>query len=131
MAVKISIALRIARMTEVNTRAGNSAKIRIYTGAQPANADAAASGTLLGEVTGNAAGFGTIDGSGNLTANAMTEDSAADATGTAGWFRVLASDGVTVVFDGAVGAEMTLVTNSIVAGQPIRITSLGLTEGGA
>jgi hypothetical protein len=92
----------------------NNGYLRIYDGAQPANADAALSGnTLLAELRfGNPAFASAV--AGLLTANAMTADSAADATGNATFFRAYKSDGTSVVFDGTVGtAAADLILDSV------------------
>lgn len=108
----------------------NSGMLRIYSGSVPANADAALGGaTLLAELTLNATAFPAAS-SGVLTANAITSDSAADATGTASFFRLLASDGTTVLAQGAVatsGAELNLATTSIVANAVVSVSSLTIT----
>jgi hypothetical protein len=72
-----------------------------------------------------------------LTFNAFTEDSSADATGTATWARVEDSDGAWVM-DMDVGTsgqnpapELVMNTTSITAGGPIRIDSGSLTAGNA
>lgn len=81
----------------------NNGYLRIYDGAQPANADTAVGAqTLLAELRWNAAAFAAAV-NGVAAANAITSDSAANATGTASWFRALKSDGTTVVFDDTVG----------------------------
>lgn len=112
----------------------NSGKLRIYdsTGTgQPATADTAVTTqVLLAELTMNATAFGAA-ALGVATANAITSDASADATGTATWFRLLKSDGTTVILDGSVGsasADLILNTVSIVAGAIIAITAFTLTE---
>lgn len=109
----------------------NTGYLRIYSGAQPATADTALSGnTLLAELRFGATAFGAAV-AGVATANAITPDSSADATGTAAFFRVLKSDGTTVVYDGSVGtatADLILNTVSIVAAASVSVTSLTLTE---
>lgn len=104
----------------------NSGFVDIYTGAKPANADAVATGTLLGTCTFSATAFGA-PAAGVITANAISDDASADATGTAGWFRLRKSDG-TKVADGDVGTEMVLDNTSIVVGGRISITSFTYTE---
>lgn len=102
--------------------------IRIYSGAQPANADTAASGTLLAELRFGADAFPAA-ASGLLTANAITADASANATGTAGWARILASNGTTTYFDGSVatsGANVNISSTSIVAGAAVSCSSLTL-----
>lgn len=135
MSVKLSATARTAMADAIVTAVGTSAVIKIYTGAQPANVAAAATGTVLAQLTGNASQFGTT-ASGVLTVSAITQDSSADNTGTAGWVRVFKSDGTTAVIDGTVtatggGGELELTTTSIVTGQPVSISSLSFTMPGA
>lgn len=66
---------------------GGTGRINIYTGAQPASAGDAASGTLLGTLTPASDVFGAA-ASGVITAAAITSDSSADASGTPGYARV-------------------------------------------
>jgi hypothetical protein len=109
----------------------NTGYIRLYDGSQPANADTALSGqTLLAELRFGATAFGGAV-AGVATANAITQDSSADATGTASWFRVLKSDGTSVLWDGSVGtssADLVLTTTSIVAGAAVAISSMTYTH---
>lgn len=105
--------------------------IQIRSGAQPATANDAASGTLLATLTCSDPAFGAAS-DGVATANAITGDSSADATGTAGWFRVLDSSGATVL-DGSItasggGGDMILSTTSIVAGGAVNVTSWTVTQ---
>ena len=103
-----------------------AAIVRIYSGTQPTNADTALSGnTLLAQLTCSDQSA-NAPSSGTLTLLGITEDSSADATGTATFARVLQSDGTTVIFDcdvGTSGATINLNTTSIVSGGPVRITS--------
>jgi hypothetical protein len=132
--LKLPVAFRNTRADTWATRAGASALLRIYSGTQPATADTALSGnTLLAELTCGAT-FAPAASGGVATANAITQDSSADATGTATFFRLVKSDGTTVVCDGSVGtasADLVLVTTSITATQPVQVTSFVATEGGA
>jgi hypothetical protein len=108
----------------------NSGYIRIYDGSQPATADTAVGAqTLLAELRFAADAFGAASG-GVITANAITDDSSANATGTAAWARILASNGTTVWFDGSVGtsnANVILNTTSIVSGAVVSCSSLTFT----
>lgn len=54
----LSLAAKTARSNALIQALGNSALIRLYTGAPPVNVDAAATGTLLSTLTCNSAGFG-------------------------------------------------------------------------
>lgn len=100
--------------------------LRIYDGTQPATADTAISTqVLLAELRFNAdAAPSAVDGV--LTFNAITQDSNANNTGTASWFRALKSDGSTVLFDGTVGvsgSDLNIATTAIVAGAIVGVTS--------
>ena len=104
----------------------NNGYLRIYDGTQPATADTAiTTQTLLAELRFNATAAPAAS-NGVLTFNAITQDSSANNTGTASWFRALKSDGTTVLFDGAVGtsgSDMNIATTSIVAGAIVGVTS--------
>lgn len=134
MALKFPAAFRSTRADTVTTRAGNGALLRLYSGTRPANADTAPAGTLLAELTCGTP-FAPAASSGVLTANSITQDSSANATGTATWFRLVNSAGSTTVMDGDVtatggGGDLELVTTSVVTGQPVQVTAFNLTEGG-
>lgn len=106
--------------------------LRIYSGSAPATADAAATGTLLAELTMSDPAFGAaadVNPGARATANAITDDSSANANGTAGYARVVDSDGnnpiqLTV---GVGSGELQLTTLTVVAGQPVTVTSLTIT----
>lgn len=129
MALAYATNLRNARMDAITTFAGGSALLRIYDGIRPATGGTAT--TLLAELTCNAT-FAPAASGGVLTLNAITQDSSANATGTATWFRIVKSDGTTHVLDGNVGtsgSDLNLTTTSIVATQPVGVASAVLTEG--
>ena len=100
--------------------------IKIYTGTIPTTADTAiTSQVLLGTLTFSKP-CGTI-ATGSLTMSAITQDSAADATGTATWARIADANGASVMdidvsATGGSGA-LQLNTTNIVIGGPILITS--------
>lgn len=135
---RISAAAAIAACNAIvdliDTGSSASAGIlRIYTGTQPADPDAAATGTMLAEISLNNPAFGAaadVSPGGRATADvdpALTEN--ADETGTAGWFRVFNRDGVAIMDGecGTSGADLNLVTTSLVTGQPVEITSWTVT----
>lgn len=117
----------------------NGGTLKIYAGAQPTDANTAVGAqTLLATLTLSATAFAASSASGSAgskvvtaTANAITGDTSADATGTAAWFRVLKSDGTSVVMDGAVGtsgSDLNLATTSLVAGEEVDVTSFAITQ---
>lgn len=128
MALAYSAAVRNAMLNAITSAAGGSALLNIYSGTRPATGGTAT--TLLAQLTCNAT-FAPAASGGVLTLNAITQDSSADSTGTATWFRITTS-GATFVLDGNVGtsgSDLNLTTTSIVAGQPVSVTSFVITEG--
>ena len=115
---------RNAQQQGLITFAGSGSIIRIYQGTQPANANTAISTqTLLVSLT-IVGSFGT-DANGTITIGAVTSAQAV-ATGTAEFFRIVKSDGTTVVMDGSVGtsdADMILNTTAIANTQTVTISS--------
>lgn len=116
--------------------AATAAKVQIYSGSQPASADATAgTGTKLAEITLSATAFGAATtGTGTETsyitaacAGLAKSDTSADATGTAAWFRSVDKDGNAVI-DGSAGTntttfDMSLDNTSISAGQTVKLNS--------
>jgi hypothetical protein len=133
VAAKYSVALRNAQLNAVTSTVGASGILRIYSGTRPANVATAITGTVLAELTLNST-FAPAASSGVLTANAITGDTSANATGTATHFRIFQSDGTTAHIDGDVGtsgADLNLTSTSIVATEPVNVTSLVITRGNA
>jgi hypothetical protein len=129
MALAYDVTIRNASVDAITTRAGASALLRIYNGTRPATNGTAT--TLLAELTCNAT-FAPAASGGVLTLNAITQDSSANNTGTATWFRIVQSNGTSFVLDGDVGtsgSDLNLTTTSITAGQPVQITSATITDG--
>ena len=128
MALAYSSTLRNNRLDEITAAVGASGLLRIYDGSRPATGGAAT--TLLAERTCGAT-FAAGAAAGGLTLNAITQDSSANATGTATWFRITTSGGTAVV-DGSVGtsgSDLNLTTTSIVSTQPVSVSSFTITEG--
>lgn len=120
--MEITIAARNAAGTALTDLLG-SGSIEIRTGTSP-GVDSAATGTLLATLPLSATAFGTW-AAGSATANAITQDASADATGTAGYFRSLNS-GSGAVIDGDVGTsgtDMILNSVAITAGATVDVTS--------
>lgn len=122
---RLSIAARNVQLNALATRL-NGGFIRIYDGAQPASPDTAVGAqVLLSELTLANPAFGAA-AAGVITANAITADASANASGNAAWFRAVESDGVTAVIDGSVGtaaSNLILSTVAIVATAPVSVSS--------
>lgn len=135
MAIKLPVLLRNTRADTFTTRIGASGLLRIYSGTQPTDADTAIGAqVLLAQLTCGAT-FAAAAATGVLTANAITSANAA-ATGVATWFRLVNAGATVNVTDGTVtatgsGGDLQLVTTSITSGQPVQVTALTITEGGA
>lgn len=108
------------------------------TGAQPADPDASATGTLLFTLVFSATAFGAaVDAApgGQATAASITADTSADATGTLGYNRCSSSNnGAAPLNDhldgeaGTSGADFNYNTLSIVAGAQVEMTSMTVTQ---
>lgn len=114
--------------------AGTAAVWNIYSGTPPADVDAALSGnTLLAQLTMNATSYGAaadLAPGARVTANAITADSSADATGTATFYRQLTQNAGTPVTQGTVNtatADLILNTTAITAGSQVSVTSSTIT----
>lgn len=114
---------------------GASAKLRIYAGAVPADADATPSSpTLLAELTLAATPFSSFTvgspNGGKSIFGAITSDSSADNSGTPAYFRILDSAGTTTKCQGTAGntgCDLNLGVSSIAAGAIVSISSGAIT----
>lgn len=147
MTLRLSTGLRtnIVGNTGVGATFANGI-VEIRTGSQPATADAAATGTLLGTVTLNNLPFVAGSPTNGLTFAAAAAGVLAKsgvwafngiAAGTAGWFRLKANaldnDALSTTLprlDGSVatsGADMSLSNISIAIGAPTTIDTFTIT----
>ena len=133
MALAYDVSIRNAQLDEVTVRAGNAALLRIYDGSRPATGAAVGGAVLLAELTCGTP-FAAGAASGVLTLGAITQDSSANATGTASWFRIVQSNGTTFVMDGNVGtsgSDLNFNSVSITSGGTVSVTSFTITAGNA
>ncbi len=110
--------------------------LRLYSGAQPADADSAAAGTLLLEIDLDAPAFGAASSAGVATAAGFPKSADGEAGAAAGTAaqscRIVNRDGATV-FDGEVtgtggGGEIELDNVNIASGQTVTVSSLTYTH---
>jgi len=133
MALQYSTTLRNAQLDAIESTVGASAVLKIRSGGAPANVAAADSGTVLATFSlpsdwMAAASNGTKGKSGTW------QDTSADASGTAGHFRLYASDGTTCHVQGTVGtsgADMIIDNTSINAGQSVTISAFDVSAANA
>ena len=122
--LKYSNGTRDAQQQGLITYAGSGSIIRLYDGTQPTNANTAISTQVLLVSLTISGAFGT-DSNGTITLGSVTNGTAV-ASSTATFFRIVKSDGTTVVMDGSVGtsgADMNLNTTTIASGQTVSITA--------
>jgi hypothetical protein len=135
MTVQLSTAVRNGRLDAIETVIGTSAVLKIRSGAQPADCATADSGTVLATI--NLPSDWAAAASGGSKAKSGTwQDLTADATGTAGHYRLYASDGTTCHEQGSItatggGGDLTLDNTSIATGQTVTITTWTKTDGNA
>lgn len=135
MPIKMSAAVRNARLDAIETAVGTSAILRIRTGTVPTNITDADAGTVLASITLPSDWMSAASG-GIKSLTGTWTDASADATGTAGHFRLYASNGTTQHMQGTVtatggGGDMTINNTSITSGGTVTITSFTLTDGNA
>lgn len=133
MALQLSTAVRNASLDAIETTIGASAILKIRTGAPPANCGAADTGTVLATLNLPADWMANASG-GSKAKSGTWQDLSADASGTAGHFRIYASDGVTCHMQGTCtatggGGDMELDNTNIAAGQQITVTTFTITDG--
>ena len=135
--MKLTTALRStiaqAMIDAMATGTASTPMIEIYSGTIPGAMGGTISDTLLAELamTNGAA----TQASGAITLDAITNDNAANATGTAGWARIVDRDGAEVIYLTVTNASGTgdikLNTTALASGSPVAITSGAITVGGA
>lgn len=131
--MQYSTAVRNARANATETTIGTSPQLRIRSGAAPANPAAARTGTVLATLP-LPADWLSDASNGVKSLLGTWQDTAADASGTAGHWEIMDNAGTTCHVQGSVGtsgAELNLLSLALVAGQPVNITSFTFTEGNA
>ena len=136
MSVQMSNIVRNARLEAIESAIGTAAKLRLYTGAAPANCAAAETGTLRVEFALAADWAAAAAAAGVKSFNSLPLLVAAAASGTAAHFRIYDSAGSTAHDQGAVtpsggGGDMTLDNTNIATSQIVTVTSFPITEGHA
>lgn len=135
MAFQLSIDARNATLQALETNIGASPILTINTGTPPADCATANTGTVLATMILPTDWLGTPN-AGNINLSGNWQDLSADASGTAGHFRLYDSSGATCHMQGTItgtgsGGDMTLDNTNIAVGQQITITSFSITAGGA
>lgn len=138
MTIQYSTALRNAQLDQIETVAGASARLHLYSGALPANCAAAANGSLLvnmalpadymdAAAAGAKAKAGTWSGAGLAAAGSGTN---------IGYFRIMDSTGTTCHMQGTVtitggGGDMTIDNVNVAQNQVVTVGTFSVSAGNA
>lgn len=132
MAITLSVGVRNARLDQIETTISTAPILRIYSGAEPTNIVDAPSGTLLAEITLPSDWLAAAASGAKAIAGGPWTDASANATGTAGYFRIRDSGDTTTHMQGTVtqgGIDLSVNNVSFVAGQQFQVTAFTLTDG--
>lgn len=132
MPLQISAVSSDAALDAMVAEWGSAPLLRIYSGAMPANAAAAATGTLLVEMTLPITPMAAASG-GVIAKTGTWTDPLADASGTAAHFRIYDATGTTChmqgeITDTAGAGPMELSSTAIVAGEPVTVATFTITD---
>lgn len=114
MALQYSVGVRNAQLDAVETTVGTSAILRIRSGSVPASCATADSGTVLATMN-LPSDWMAAASSGSKSLSGTWQDTSADATGTAGHYRIYDSTGTTCHVQGTCGQSVTISTSASTA----------------
>ncbi len=130
MSLQYSTLVNNARLDSIETTIGTSAKLRIYTGSAPANCAAAATGTLLVEMTLPSDWMVAASAASKAKAGVWSEP--AIASGIAGYFRIVDNSGTVTGLQGTAGmaaTDMILDNSNIATTQVVTVDTFVLNTG--
>lgn len=133
MALQYSITVNNARLDAVESTIGTSAVLNIYSGTAPTDCATAATGTKLASCS-LPSDWMAAASAGVKAKSGTWQDTSADATGTAGYFRIYDSTETTCHIQGDVGTSGTVMTvdnTSFVLGQVFIVTTFSITAANA
>jgi len=130
--LQFSTTMRGNMMNQLQTVAGTTAVLNIYSGALPTNCASASAGTILASISLPSAFMASASG-GSAQMTGTWSDASADAAGTAVHFRIFtnatAATCVTQGDCGTTAAALILDSVDFTAGQSFSITTFTLTAG--
>lgn len=135
MPLSFSVTVRNARLDAIETAIGTIPILKIRSGSAPANTATADSGAVLATLALPSDWLAAASAGSKAIAGGPWQDSAADAAGTAGHFRIYAADGATCHLQGSIqpasvgGGDMILDNVVFAVGQAFTITAFTLTDG--
>ena len=132
MTFQYSVAVNNARLDSIESTTGTTAHLKIYTGSEPANCAAAATGTLLVDMTLPSDWMSAA--SAGVKAKTGTWSGTGAAAGTAGYFRITDTAGTTCHIQGSAGMSGTdaiLDNSNIAVSQVVTVNTFQITAGNA
>lgn len=135
MAFQLSVDVRNATLDAIETEIGGNPVLTINSGTIPADCATANTGSVLATMVLPTDWFNDA-GAGSVTLAGTWQDLSADASGTAGYFRMHNNGGTACHMQGTItatggGGDMQLDNTNIALGQQINITAFTITAGGA
>lgn len=138
MAIRLSTGMRNASLDSGLATQLDSGVVEWRTGAQPASANDAPTGTVVATFPLPADAF-TAAAAGAIAKSGTWQDTSADASGTAGWFRMRTtgdgggSSSTDKRIDGSItatggGGDLTVDNPVIASGQQVTINTFGITQ---
>ena len=135
MAFQLSVNARNATLNAIETEIGVNPILTISTGTVPADAATANTGTVVATLV-LPTDWLSNPVNGSIALSGTWQDLSADASGTAGYFRLHNNGGTVCHMQGTItatgaGGDMQLDNTNIATGQQINITTFTVTAGGA
>lgn len=131
--MQYSVTLRNNQLNQIETTIGTAPLLRMYTGTAPANCAAAATGTLIAEMT-LPTDWMTAASNGSVTKSGTWSDPAANADGVLGYFRLYDSGGTTCHIQGTISmssGDMIVDNTNVATGQNITVDTFTINAGNA
>lgn len=135
MTLQLAVSTRNSGLDAWEVDVGVSARLKLRTGAPPADCATADSGTVVGDMTLPSDWMAAASG-GSKAKLGTWQDTSADNAGTIAHFRIYESTGTTCKMQGTAtvtggGGDMTVDNPVVLAGQQITVTSFSITAGNA
>lgn len=133
MAIQYSVTLRNNQLDQIESTTGVSAKLRIYTGAAPADCATAASGTLLVEIALPSDWMSAAASGSKAKLGTWSAAATAGAGATPGYFRIVDSAGTTCTVQGTagIGSGDLSLDGTITSGQTVTVNSFSISAANA
>lgn len=135
MAIQFAVSTRNAGLDAYEVDIGVSARLKLRTGAAPADCATADSGTVVADMT-LPSDWLTAASAGSKAKSGTWQDTSADNAGTIAHYRIYDSTGTTCKVQGTVtitggGGDLTVDNPVVQAGQSITITTYSWTAANA